>query len=252
MTALVNCATAALIYAGDGWRVFPLRPRGKEPITSHGHLDATTEPETIRRWWDTFPAANIGLAIPAGLVVVDLDTLEALIRLRAEDRELPATPKCRTARGLHLYYRTRTEIRNAVKLFPGVDLRGVGGYVVVPPSIHPSGARYRWEVPLKPQNIAEAPEWLVEAARARRSGRARPAEEWRHLAAEGVSKGERNNTVAALAGHLLRRRVDPFVVLELLLAWSAQRCRPPLSEREVERTVDSIAGRELRRRGGCA
>jgi hypothetical protein len=65
---------------------------------------------------------------------------------------------------------------------------------------------------------------------------------------EGVGQGARNNSIASLAGHLLRREVDPFVVLHLLLAWNATSCRPPLPEAEVARTVNSIAGRELRRR----
>jgi len=64
-----------------------------------------------------------------------------------------------------------------------------------------------------------------------------------------VAEGERNNALARLVGHLLRRRVDPFMVVELALAWNATRCRPPLPEAEVLRTVDSIARAEARRRG---
>lgn len=241
---------SALELAGFGFGVFPLRPHGKTPLTTHGHLEATTEESRIRSWWQRWTQANIGLAIPGGLVVVDIDDLEALRRLKAEGRGLPATAKSRTGRGLHLFYRTEVEIRNAVNLFPGIDLRGVGGYVVAPPSIHPTGAQYRWEVPLSPSNIAKAPRWLIDAVAQKRAGHAGPPEAWRRIAAEGVSQGRRNDTTAALAGHLLRRGVDPFVVLELLLAWNAARCHPPLSDQEVSRTVNSIAGRELRRRQG--
>lgn len=241
---------AALAYAAAGFPVFPIHERGKRPMTAHGHLDATRDAGKIQQYWHLCPTANIGVAVPAGLVVVDVDDREALQRLRAEDRHLPATARSTTGRGLHFYYRTDTEIRNAVGLSPGVDLRGQGGYVVVPPSVHPTGARYRWEVPPLPANIADAPGWLLEAVATRQSYRARPPEEWRHLTAEGVGKGERNNTIASLAGHLLRHGVDPFVTLNLLLPWNAACCRPPLSDREVERTVNSIAGRELRRREG--
>ena len=144
------------------------------------------------------------------------------------------------------------EIRNAVSLFPGVDLRGLGGYVVVPPSVHSSGTHYRWEVALSESNIAEAPAWLVEAALERSTPRAHPPEEWRAIVAQGVDQGKRNTTIASLTGHLLRRRVDPFVVLDLMLCWNAARCRPPLLDAEVALTVDSIAGRELRRSVRCA
>lgn len=192
----------------------------------------------------------MGLAIPPGLVVVDVDDLVALSRLKAEGRELPATVKSTTGRGVHLFYRTETEIRNAVRLFPGIDLRGVGGYVVAPPSVHPTGARYRWEVALSRANLTGAPGWIGEAVQERRAGHARSPEAWRRITTEGVCHGQRNDTVASLAGHVLRRGVDPFVVLELLLAWNTARCHPPLTEAEVTRTVDSVAGCELRRRQG--
>lgn len=239
---------AALELAGLGLAVFPLRPRGKAPLTTHGYLDATTDGAVIRSWWERWPQANVGLTIPRGLGVVDIDDLEALPRLKAEGRDLPATVKSTTGRGLHLFYRTQAEIRNAVQIFPGVDLRGVGGYVVAPPSIHPTGARYRWQVPLSSANLTEAPVWIGEAVMERRGSHARLPEEWRRMTTEGVSQGQRNDTLASLAGHLLRRGVDPFVVLQLLLAWNATRCLPPLPDVEVTRTVDSVAGCELRRR----
>ena len=61
-------------------------------------------------------------------------------------------------------------------------------------------------------------------------------------------EGQRDCTIAKLAGHLLRRFVDPIATLELLQAWNAHRCSPPLPPKDVERIVNSIAGRELRRR----
>ncbi|WP_246189466.1 primase alpha helix C-terminal domain-containing protein [Methylacidimicrobium cyclopophantes] len=67
-----------------------------------------------------------------------------------------------------------------------------------------------------------------------------PLAYWRRLVREGVQEGERNNTIASLTGHLLWHGVDPAVVLDLLLAWNATRCRPPLSEDEVARAVESI------------
>ena len=66
---------------------------------------------------------------------------------------------------------------------------------------------------------------------------------WRRLVKVGVQKGERNSSIASLAGHLFWRGIDPKVTLDLLLCWNARRCRPPLSEEEVARTVDSIMRR---------
>ena len=247
---LTPLGRAALEIAGLGFEVFPLRPRGKTPLTAHGHLDATTAGAVIRSWWERWPQVNVGLAIPRGLVVVDIDDPTALLRLKAEDRELPATVKSTTGRGFHLFYRTEAEIRNAVQLFRGIDLRGVGGYIVAPPSVHPTGACYRWEVPPSPDNFSEAPRWLQEVVTEGRAGNARAPAAWRRITSEGVRHGKRNDAIASLAGHLLRRGVDPFVVLELLHSWNATRCHPPLSDAEVTRTVDSVAGCELRRRQG--
>src|SRR5215510_12659344 len=75
---------AAIRYAKAGWAVIPLQPRGKAPLTEHGVLDATTNIETIRRWWRRWPHANLGLAIPFGFLVVDIDNPDAYARLQAE------------------------------------------------------------------------------------------------------------------------------------------------------------------------
>jgi hypothetical protein len=77
---------------------------------------------------------------------------------------------------------------------------------------------------------------------------ARPADEWAALIRDGAPEGCRNDCVARLAGYLLRRRPAPRVVLELIRAWSESRCRPPLSEDEILRTVDSICRAEAERR----
>lgn len=77
----------------------------------------------------------------------------------------------------------------------------------------------------------------------------RTVDDWRRLVAEGVEEGVRNNTIAALAGHLLKRDIDPFMCLDLLLAWNRAKCCPPLPDEEVVATVNSIARLEARRRG---
>jgi hypothetical protein len=79
---------------------------------------------------------------------------------------------------------------------------------------------------------------------------AAPPSEWRALVTDGAVEGHRNCSIAKLAGLLLCRFVDPIVTLELLQAWNATRCSPPLPSKDIERIVNSIAGRELRRRGG--
>ena len=146
---------------------------GKHPLTRHGVHDATTDPVLIEEWWRRSPEANVGIATGAasGLVVVDLDLpkggRESLRALVATGRRLMSTLASHTGGGgMHLFF-TRppggVRIPNAVgrlpgvdEALPGIDLRGDGGYIVAPPSIHASGRRYRWD----PRRIAVLPAWM--------------------------------------------------------------------------------------------
>jgi hypothetical protein len=246
---------AALALAARGVQVFPCVPRGKTPATSHGVLDATVDRQVIERWWRDNPEYNVAIATgaPSGVFVLDVDGGEAEAALRALEAEhgaLPATVEAITARGRHVWLRMPdVPIRNSAgRLGPGLDIRGTGGYVLTPPSVHPSGKRYAWSVDTANQ-IAQAPAWLIAKIVDSANGiEATPPSEWRQLAIDGVAEGKRNDSIARLTGHLLRRYVDARVTLELIRTWNAARCRPPLSDAEVVTIVDSIAGLELKRR----
>jgi hypothetical protein len=159
-----------------------------------------------------------------------------------------------TTRGRHIYFSwPNRPIRNsASKVAPGIDVRGDGGYVLAPPSIHPSGKNYQWSVD-SADAFAAAPDWLLNAAAkpiaSSGTAVATPTTEWQELI-KGVTEGSRDNTVTRLAGYLLRRRVDPIMALSLLQSWNTTSCTPPLPDEDIIRIVDSIAGREYRRRAG--
>lgn len=246
----------ALALAERGLAVFPCQPRAKEPATPRGCLDASKDPHMLRHWWGLNPHYNVAIATGdiSKIFVLDIDALDAeleLRRLEAAHDPLPATVEAVTARGRHLYFNMPdAPVRNSAgKVAAGIDTRGVGGYVLAPPSIHPSGRAYAWSVD-SASAIADAPAWLLaRITQGSGNGEATPPEVWRALVADGVDEGQRDCTVAKLAGHLLRRFVDAHVVLELLQVWNAARCRPPLPAEDIERIVDSICGAELRRRG---
>ena len=145
---------AAASYAARGWAVFPLQPGGKEPLTPHGFKDASIYPEAIAGWWRRWPAANVAIATGtlSGVAVLDIDPRnggdESLRDLEARYGPLPDTPTVLTGGGGQHYYFAIPKgmtVRSR-RLAPGVDLKGEGGYVVAPPSVHPSGQRYVWEL----------------------------------------------------------------------------------------------------------
>jgi hypothetical protein len=249
---------AALGHARRGWSVIPLVAKSKLPLVRWQPYQRQRADEAqIRAWWRQWPVANIGIVTGpiSGLVVLDVDPRHdgdaSLAELEHRHGALPDTIEAITGGGgRHIYFRHPGQsVRNKVGLAPGIDLRADGGLVVCPPSIHPSGRRYAWEVSHHPDDtpLTPMPDWLLRLAVAAPEGTGHPLAHWRELVHEGVAEGVRNNTIASFAGHLLWHGVDPDVVLELLLCWNAVRCRPPLTEDEVARTVTSITrlhGRE--------
>ncbi len=149
----MSLAKAAEYYAVElGWKVFPLRPRDKAPLTANGFHDATTDVEQIREWWRQWPDANIGM--PTGkdtAVVLDIDRkpgqtdgMRILESLEAAHGMLPPLPaKAQTGGGgEHLYF---APLDIPTWHTAGIDLQAASAYVVLPPSVHASGKRYSWE-----------------------------------------------------------------------------------------------------------
>ena len=251
---------AARWYAARGLRVHPLRPGTKLPLLSRWQERASLDLEIVTDWWRRWPDAGIGIATgPAsGVIVVDVDAQHGgdhtYAALEREHGKTPATWRCLTpSGGVHLYVRhPGGTIAIRAGLWPGIDLRADGGYVCAAPTVLADRRGYVWEHGHAPHELAPiaAPAWLLSALGKTTTARtARTADHWQRLIADGASEGRRNHDVAKLAGYLLRRHVDPHAALELVRAWNASRCRPPLADGELVRTVDSIARRELARRG---
>lgn len=181
---------AARDYATRGWQVFPLHAPapgggcsceqectniGKHPRTKNGFKDASAREETITGWWKRWPSANVGIATGAcsGLLVLDIDTPkggdDSLARLLDDqDATLPATLTALTGGGgqhrlfAHpsaIYLGNENGGRGRFAAYPGLDVRGDGGYIVAAPSMHASGARYEWQDAEAP--VAPLPPWLI-------------------------------------------------------------------------------------------
>lgn len=236
---------AALKYARRDIPVFPCKPDGKEPLTPRGHLDATTDPQQITAWWDAHPLANIGIPTGkrSGLLVLDVDQPAGLDALEAEHGKLTATRTHSTGSGgmHHLYrYPSDVEVRNSAgKLAPGLDVRGEGGYVIVPPSRTQRPYELLDDVPL-----AEPPAWLLERLRVTNRPRAgrrgdRPAAV---VGLDGpIPEGERNWTLYRLACSMRARGADGAAMLSGLEETNAAHCLPPLDGPELEKIAASAA-----------
>jgi hypothetical protein len=249
---------AALALARRGLRVHPCRPNSKLPLLEGWPNRATLDPSAIEAWWRRRPNANIGIACGGAmrLLVVDIDPdaggEASMAALEREHGALPPTVEAVTPRGgRHLYVIVPSgrpmPNNSAGKLGRGIDSRGHGGYVVAPPSVV-NGRAYTWSVD-SGGRLAEAPAWLLDMLdMGGGNGKATSPEVW-HKLVQGVECGARNQSIARLAGLLLRHLPDPLVAAQLVLAFNEARCRPPLPTEEVQRTLDSVAAREMKRRG---
>lgn len=239
---------AAAVYAEENFRIFPLR--GKVPLIpkaagGNGVLDATDDPDQIAEWWTKWPTANIGAAIPPTMCVVDVDPRHdgevTWQRLSAGRQVHTATVLTgRMDGGKHLWLR-KPDGPIRTTLGPGVDVKRWGGYVVLPPSIHPdTGMPYRWANPGTP--VAVCPTWLAELLRVPVRPAAPPVATPGCWAADGVLRlmanapvGERNRVLFWACCRAVEHHAgdDTFDALATI---AAQR---GLDDREIRATIAS-------------
>lgn len=245
----------ALKYANNfDWAVFPVIPKEKKPLTQNGFHDATKNPSEIESFWERWPNANIGIATGniSGFWVLDIDGelgQKNLDNLQDLYGELPETRTVRTGGGgLHYYFQNKSEytIQNSAgKIATGIDIRGNGGYVVAPPSVHETGNFY---IIQNTAPLAKAPTWLIEviSKENQKKFELKSIDYWHGLLLGNVTEGNRNETLAHLAGHLLSKN-DPILTVLGCLEWNRRACDPPLHEDEVLRTINSIAKSEVQK-----
>ena len=246
---------AALVHASRRRPVLPLHwPRadgtcsckdarcdkvGKHPLTHHGLKDASIDLQTICSWWERWPDANLGLLTgsASGLVALDIDGeagRASLAALNAQFGSLPDTTQSKTKRGHHIFfqYPKAQEIRGSVgQLGAGLDIRAEGGYVVIPPSRHQAG-HYQWE---NKKPLADIPSWLL-------SKLVSPVTQHSSdtPSTDRIPQGQRNQTLASLAGTMRKRGMTQEAIELALLAENRNRCEPPLPESEVRSIALSV------------
>lgn len=245
---------AALRYAGElGYKVFPVHGiddagnctcdrvvcshPGKHPVHNGGFKNATNDVEIINAWWTRYPGSNIGLptGVENGVMAIDADektegALEAFEKL-----DLPDGPRVKTGGGgVHAYMKYPDDFEvttNTNSLRGTLDIRGRGGYVLMPPSNHKSGKRYEWEKqePAPPP----IPEWLGNELGA-------SAARERFVLDEEIQMGTRDDTLFRLAASLRQTGLTEDEIY-LALQGVNKRCKPPMEDHELRTKARSVA-----------
>ena len=242
---------AALKYAKMGLAVFPLKERGKEPITKNGFQDASTEERQIRLWWKHNPNANIGLAtghVSGGIVAIDMDIdkekgkdgYHVFEKWCAENYlVLPDSWLSITGRGgYHLFYKSDMPIPSKIGWLDDVDIRAEGAYVVAPPSIHPNGTKYEWEQDPDDYELVTSQdidvEFVLNSVIA-----STLKDKSKHLnVPEEIPEGHRDEIMFKLACKYQAMGMSDDAMLAALLEENRARCKPPLTDKEIRRKVE--------------
>ncbi|MFZ5865810.1 MAG: bifunctional DNA primase/polymerase [Thermodesulfobacteriota bacterium] len=267
----------ALYLVRYGFRVFPLCARpghdtcfkqgcsdknaGKHPLLMGWTRDATTVETKIHEWWTKYSHANIGIATGRGLFVLDVDPRHggdvSLDDLEHKRGKLPETVTVLTGGGgEHRYFLVPDGVKisnSTAKIGVGLDIRGDGGYVVAPGSLHTSGRRYEFEVSSGPDvmSIAWAPNWFVDLAtkankqKTKQDRVSKKPKGCSHLPVI-IPDGIRNDTLLNEACVYRDHGFSYEHTLTVLRALSAQYCKPPLTDIEIFARVNSAYRRPKR------
>ena len=227
-------------YANHGWSILPVKPDEKRPYMQNW-LQYTKEragEQVLSGWFTHLSGAGVGVVTGkvSGILVLDVENhcpqpIEEILR------KYPTNMVSRTGSGgYHLFYQypsNKGRVSNRVRLFDGVDLRADGGFIVLPPTKHPSGGKYEWinkGMPsVFPSSILE-----VEGQSTNPAGEA-----WISELLRGVTEGGRNDAAARLAGYFFKKGISSDIVESLLMEWN-ERNDPPLPTGEIRTTIKSI------------
>jgi putative DNA primase/helicase len=246
---------------------------GKHPVTSlapNGFKNASLDPDDLAMWLDLEPGMNIGIATGrvSGLAVLDIDpdkggleSFAALLQRHYPDekgnheRRDDAIPRCDLpvwtkgvqtgGGGMHLYYQCPADgIRNSAgSLGPGLDMRGDGGYVLAPPSVHLSGAMYEWDAG-GPDVFLPLPGWMIsrnEIDRTPLTANPLRRSPGRHAPRPPISEGGRNTKLTQIAGAIWGTGASVDQLMRELHEANREACRPPLPEMEVQAIARSVS-----------
>lgn len=237
----------ALQYAALGLAVFPCKERGKSPAFKNWQTSATTDPEAIKTIWTRNPQYNIAIATGStsnGLIIVDVDNhdvngADSLAEWERKNGKLPETATVLTGSGgVHYYYWAQEPIHGATGVLPGVDIRGEGNLIVAPPSVHPNGNKYEWELSadIEDVGIADADEVVMKlingGVKDQQSGE-------RFQLPDIIRNGNRDTILHKLASSLQAKGRSDDEIRVYVKHINETRCDSPLDDKELDTLINS-------------
>ena len=234
----------ALYYESLGLSVIPVAQDKKPLIDWKKYQSERATKEQITKWFSDFPNANVGVVTGSisGIVVVDVEA-------GGKTENLPPSVISKTGGGgWHFFYKhPGINVKNSVRVCDKTDIRGDGGFVVMPPSIHKSGKRYEWAMPPDTADFTELPQWVLEKSKTDEGNQT----DWKNLLGSKISEGARNATSTQLAGKLfyhLPPELWEITGWATLKEWNRINNSPPLGEGELRQVWESIKTREIEQR----
>lgn len=228
-------------YLRLGFSIIPVGTNKKPLLKWEEYQKRKPTQEEVSNWADKYKNLNIGIVTGSisGIVAVDIEA-------GGSTANLPMTILSQTGGGgYHFFYKhPQKPVKNAVRIKDKTDIRGDGGYVIAPPSLHKSGNTYKWLRSPEQYQFAELPQWIlitnVENDKVKI--------DWQKLITSETPEGTRNNTATQLVGKLLYHL--PSELWEdgawpALKEWNINQNKPPLTEQELRATFESISKREL-------
>jgi hypothetical protein len=184
----------------------------------------------------------------SGIVVVDVDGLEGQNNLREFSKRRGCIPQTTVQMtpggGFHFLFKVWGVVKNRTGVLPKVDVRAEHGYIAAAPSFHPNGKPYEWlpGAGLDDLPLAECPDFLKILID---GGKAPDLLPLKGGEGEAIPEGQRNATLASMAGTMRRRGMGEGAIVAALLETNRAQCRPPLPEGEVRKIASSIGGKPV-------
>ena len=232
----MNTLKEALNYSKQGFSVIPIGENKKPAIKWKKYQNEKASEEQIKKWFKEPSTLNIGIVTGkiSNIVVVDVEA-------GGSTEDLPSTVIAKTGGGgWHYYYKhPGFEVKNATRIRELTDIRGDGGYIITPPSLHKSGKRYKWSVSPNEADFAELPDWVFKKTEKPTNKKLNLND----LLNKPVPEGSRNTAAAKLAGKILHDL--PLEQWEssgwsIFSSWNEKQNKPPLEETELKNVWESI------------